>query len=93
MVSWFLLLLVACACPRIAQAADELATLKSISTSDQLLRWDSINWFGDLGAVKREASDRFPSIQAILIDAKKDYELRRDERVSLFDMGNGALHR
>lgn len=65
LVSWFLLLLVACACPRIAQAADELATLKSISTSDQLLRWDSINWFGDLGAVKREASDRFPSIQAI----------------------------
>jgi hypothetical protein len=63
LASWFLLLVLACACSHIAQAADGPATLKSVSTSDQSLRWDPINWSGDLNAMQRHPSALFLFVQ------------------------------
>jgi hypothetical protein len=65
LASLFLVLVATSACSPIAQAADEPATLKSVSTSDPSLRWDSINWSGDLNAMERHPSALFLSVQPI----------------------------
>jgi hypothetical protein len=49
----------------IPQAADELATEKSGSTSDPVRRCDSIDWLCNLNAMERRDRDLFPATQFI----------------------------
>lgn len=62
-----LFLVVASACPPIAQAADSPATLKSISTSDPARQCNWINCFDDLNAIERQHQDLLPIIQTIKV--------------------------
>jgi hypothetical protein len=86
-----LLILVAAAIPpQIAQAADEPATVQSVSASDLSLQGDSINWFRDLNAAARPRPDFSPTVESINRQVTDARALNENEFLPVSSTANTA---